>query len=143
MLYDANNKARYLSKDTSIECKKIGSTCDMKTMMKQYIIIHPDKVPVECYYQIKNPEKYSCYEIDNMIKDKFNEYRLKGSGSSDFYDVKYVTQEVIETYFDNMGIEWEKLYEIMNDNVHTFTDEDVANFTHDMIQRNKLMKNIL
>ena len=71
-MYNENNPNRYLSLNTN----KIGSTCNIKMRMKPYLTGHLDKVPLECYYQILNPEKYSYYEIDNMIKIDFDEHRI-------------------------------------------------------------------
>jgi len=92
LLYDINNPKRFLSNELNIIGKKIGSTCNIKMRMKPYLTIHPDKVPLECYYKILN-DKYTCYEIDNMIKKDFDKYRLKGSGGIEFYDATYITQK--------------------------------------------------
>ena len=140
LLYDLNNQSRFLSTEVHKISRKIGSTCNMKTRMKPYLTVHPDKVPIECYYQIKNPEKYTCYEIDEMIKNKFDEYRLKANGGIEFYEVNKVTQEVIETYFDEVGIEWEKLYEVKDDDKYTITKEDIENLTYDCTH-NKVYQN--
>ena len=85
LLFDSNNENRYLSYEVNKISRKIGSTCNIKTRMKPYLTGHPDKVPLECYYKILNYNKYSCYQIDNMIKIHFNQYRIKGSGGIEFY----------------------------------------------------------
>ena len=89
--------------------------------MKPYLTGHPDKVPLECYYKILNPELYTCYEIDNMIKKEFNEYNLKGSGGIEFYEVNKVTQDILEKYFNTMNILYEKCFDIIDENIHTIT----------------------
>ena len=63
LLYDENNQSRFLSTEVHKISRKIGSTCNMKTRMKPYLTGHPDKVPIECYYQIKNPEN----NIENFL----------------------------------------------------------------------------
>jgi hypothetical protein len=108
----------------------------MKTRMKPYLTGHPDKVPLECYYKILNLELYSCYEIDNMIKNEFDEFRLKGSGGIEFYEVNKVTQEVLEKYFDKMGITWEKLYEVIDEDNHIITKRDIENLSFDIEHSN-------
>ena len=75
LLYD-KNQTRYFSNEVQKNGRKIGSTCNIVMRMKPYLTGHPDKVPLECYYKILNPELYTCYEIDNMIKKEFNEYNL-------------------------------------------------------------------
>jgi len=122
LLYD-KNQIRYFSNEVQKNGRKIGSTCNIAMRMKPYLTGHPDKVPLECYYKILNPELYTCYKIDNMIKQKFDEYNLKGSGGIEFYEVNKVTQEVLEKYFDDMEIVVKKLYEtdIKDEDIHTIT----------------------
>jgi len=91
--------------------------------MKPYLTGHPDKVPLECYYQILNPEKYSCYKIDNMIKIDFDKHRIKSNGGIEFYDVNYITSNVVEEYFNNKGIKWKKFTDIILDDEDTNEDE--------------------
>ena len=136
LLFDHNNQSRYLSNEVHKIGRKIGSTCNMKTRMKPYLTGHPDKVPLECYYKILNPELYSCYEIDNMIKNEFDEFRLKGSGGIEFYEVNKVTQEVLEKYFDKMGITWQKLYEVIDEDNQIITKKDIENLSFDIEHRN-------
>ena len=136
LLFDHNNQSRYLSNEVHKIGRKIGSTCNMKTRMKPYLTGHPDKVPLECYYKILNPELYTCYEIDNMIKIEFDEFRLKGSGGIEFYEVNKVTQEVLEKYFDKMGIKWEKLYEVIDEGNHIITKRDIENLSFDIEHSN-------
>jgi len=133
LLYDVKNPARYLSYEVNKIGRKIGSTCNMKTRMKPYLTGHPDKVPLECYYLIKNPELYTCYEIDNMIKINFDEYRLKGSGGIEFYDYSNVTQQVIEDYFNQNNIEWEKLHIVIDEDPN-ITLDDIDNLKYDVEQ---------
>jgi hypothetical protein len=80
--------------------------------MKYYITSHPEKVSIECYYKILNPELYTCYEIDNMIKKEFNNYRLKLGGGIEFYEHEKLTQKLLEIYFNNKKIKWKKYYDI-------------------------------
>jgi hypothetical protein len=108
LLYDINNQNRFLSSELNIIGRKIGSTCNIKMRMKPYRTLHPDKVPLECYYQIINYDKYTCYHIDNMIKKDFDKFRLKGRGGIEFYDATKVTQNIIEKYFKNIGIKFKK-----------------------------------
>jgi superfamily II DNA or RNA helicase len=136
MLFDNINPSRYLSYEVHKLGRKIGSTCNMKTRMKPYLTGHPDKVPLECYYKILNPELYTCYAIDNMIKIKFDEYNLKGSGGIEFYEVDKVTQKVLEEYFDEMGIKWEKLTEVIDEDNHKITKEDIQNLAYDIEHSN-------
>jgi hypothetical protein len=131
LLFDKNNPNRYLSLNTNKIGRKIGSTCNIKMRMKPYLTGHPDKVPLECYYQILNPEKYSCYEIDNMIKIDFDEHRIKSDGGIEFYDVNYITSNIIEEYFNQKGIEWKKFTEIFVDN-EDINDEDLENLKYDI-----------
>lgn len=141
LLFDINNQSRYLSNEVHKIGRKIGSTCDMKTRMKPYLTGHPDKVPLECYYKILNPELYTCYEIDNMIKIEFDEFRLKGSGGIEFYEVNKVTLEILEKYFDKMRIKWEKLYEVIDEDNHIITKKDIENLSFD-IEHNNYYQNI-
>jgi superfamily II DNA or RNA helicase len=136
MLFDNINPSRYLSYEVHKLGRKIGSTCNMKTRMKPYLTGHPDKVPLECYYKILNPELYTCYAIDNMIKIKFDEYNLKGSGGIEFYEVDKVTQKVLEEYFHEMGIKWEKLTEVIDEDNHKITKEDIQNLAYDIEHSN-------
>ena len=142
LLYD-KTQTRYFSNEVQKNGRKIGSTCNIAMRMKPYLTGHPDRVPLECYYQILNPEKYSCYEIDNMIKKKFNEYNLKGNGGIEFYEVNKVTQEVLEKYFDNMEIEVKKLYEndIKDEDIHTITKKDIQDFAYDIKKHAKYRNN--
>jgi superfamily II DNA or RNA helicase len=132
LLFDNINTNRYLSYEVHKLGRKIGSTCNMKTRMKPYLTGHPDKVPLECYYKILNPELYTCYEIDNMIKIKFDEYNLKGSGGIEFYEADKVTQKVLEEYFEEMEIKWEKLNDVIDEDIHNITKEDIQNLTYDI-----------
>jgi superfamily II DNA or RNA helicase len=132
LLFDNINTNRYLSYEVHKLGRKIGSTCNMKTRMKPYLTGHPDKVPLECYYKILNPELYTCYEIDNMIKIKFDEYNLKGSGGIEFYEADKVTQTVLEEYFEEMEIKWEKLNDVIDEDIHNITKEDIQNLTYDI-----------
>ena len=130
LLFDKNNSNRYLSLNTNQIGRKIGSTCNIKIRMKPYLTGHPDKVPLECYYQILNPEKYSCYEIDNMIKIDFDEHRIKSDGGIEFYDVNYITSIFIEEYFNQKGIEWKKFTDIIiNDD---FNADDFKYLKYDL-----------
>jgi superfamily II DNA or RNA helicase len=139
LLYDVKNPTKFLSFETNKICRKIGSTCNMKSRMKSYLTGHPDKVPVECYYHIKNPELYTCYQIDNMIKIKYDNYRIKGNGGIEFYESNKVTQEVIEEYFNQNNIIWEKIYEIIDED-YNFTSEDWDNLKYDNEHRILLTK---
>ena len=139
LLYDNKNPLRFFSYELHKLSRKIGSTCNVKTRMKPYLTGHPDKVPLECYYKILNPEKYSCYQIDEMIKNYFHEYNLKGNGGIEFYEEDKVTQEVLEKYFDLMGIQWEKLFEVIDEDIHTITKEDIQNISYD-IENSKFYK---
>ena len=134
MLYDIKNPTRFLSFETNKIGRKIGSTCNMKSRMRSYLTGNPDKVPVECYYLIKNPELYTCYQIDNMIKIKYDEYRIKGNGGIEFYESNKITQEVIEDYFNQNNIVWKKLYEIIDEDSN-LTSEDWDNLKYDNEQR--------
>uniref|UniRef100_A0A6C0H112 Helicase ATP-binding domain-containing protein n=1 Tax=viral metagenome TaxID=1070528 RepID=A0A6C0H112_9ZZZZ len=142
LLFDNINPSRYLSYEVHKLGRKIGSTCNMKTRMKPYLTGHPDKVPLECYYKILNPELYTCYAIDNMIKIKFDEYNLKGSGGIEFYEIDKVTQKVLEEYFDEMGIKWEKLTEVIDENIHKITKEDIQNLAYDIEHSNTYLNEI-
>jgi len=133
LLYDVKNPTKFLSFETNKICRKIGSTCNMKSRMKSYLTGHPDKVPVECYYHIKNPELYTCYQIDNMIKIKYDNYRIKGNGGIEFYESNKVTQEVIEEYFNQNNIVWEKLFEVIDEDPD-ITSEDIDNLRYDVEQ---------
>ena len=108
LLYDINNPNRYFSPNLNIIGRKIGSTCNIKMRMNPYLTGHPDKVPLECYYQIINYDRFTCYEIDNMIKKDFNEFRLKGDGGIEFYDATIITQDRIEEYLKDIGINFIK-----------------------------------
>lgn len=140
LLFDNINTNRYLSYEVHKLGRKIGSTCNMKTRMKPYLTGHLIKIPIECYYKILNPELYTCYEIDNMIKIKFDEYNLKGSGGIEFYEADKVTQTVLEEYFEEMKIKWEKLNEVIDEDIHNITKEDIQNLTYDIehIRLNKV-----
>jgi len=131
LLSNNNNLGRYLSYTVHKIGRKIGSTCNMKSRMRSYLTGHPDKVPLECYYNILNPELYTCYQIDNMIKNNFDDVRLKAGGGIEFYEADKVTQEVLEKFFDKMGIIWEKLFEIIDENTHKMTKEDFENLIYD------------
>jgi len=135
LLYD-KNQIRYFSNEVQKNGRKIGSTCNIVMRMKPYLTGHPDKVPLECYYKILNPELYTCYEIDNMIKKEFNEYNLKGSGGIEFYEVNKVTQDILEKYFDTMNILYEKCFDIIDENIHTITKKDIEDLTYDIVKHN-------
>ena len=134
LLYDVKNPVRYLSHEVQKLGRKISSTCNMTTKIKLYLSGHPDKVQLECFYQILNPEKYTCYQIDNMIKKKFEEFNLKAIDRIEFYEANIVTQEVLEKFFKDKGIIFKKLYEkdINYENIHTMNKEDIKNITYDM-----------
>jgi hypothetical protein len=135
LLYD-KNQTRYFSNEVQKNGRKIGSTCNIIMRMKPYLTGHPDKVPLECYYKILNPELYTCYEIDNMIKKEFNEYNLKGSGGIEFYEVNKVTQDILEKYFDTMNILYEKCFNIIDADIHTITKKDIEDLTYDIVKHN-------
>ena len=143
LLYD-KYQLRYFSNEVQKNGRKIGSTCNMVMRKKPYLTGHPDKVPLECYYKILNPELYTCYEIDNMIKKEFDEYNLKGSGGIEFYEVNKVTQDVLENYFNKMNIKYEKLFDIIDEDIYTITKKDIEDFVYDIEQHKKYTdKNIL
>jgi predicted helicase len=104
--------------------------------MKYYITSHPEKVSIECYYKILNPELYTCYEIDNMIKKEFNNYRLKLGGGIEFYEHEKLTQKLLEIYFNNKKIKWKKYYDIEITNY--INTKDIKNIIFDFEQYNKI-----
>ena len=124
LLFDKNNKERFYSKETNKYSRKIGSTCNMEMRMKPYLTRHPDTVPLECYYKILNPELFTCYEIDTMIKKEFNEYNIKSSGGIEFYEENMVNQMDIEKFFNKINIKFEKIFDIIYDNIITKKDID-------------------
>ncbi len=134
LLYDINNPNRYFSSELNIVGRKIGSTCNIKMRMKPYLTSHPDKVPLECYYQIINYDKFTCYEIDNMLKRFFDEYRLKGNGGIEFYDASIVTQTLIEKYFKDIGINVIKQTIIYDEDQYKLCDEDITDLLYDIKQ---------
>ena len=136
LLYDNKNPLRFFSYELHKLGRKIGSTCNVKTRIKPYLTGHPDKVPLECYYKILNPEKYSCYQIDEMIKDYFHEYNLKGNGGIEFYEEDKVNQEALEKFFDLKEILWEKSFEVIDEDIHTITKEDIQNISYDIENSN-------
>lgn len=139
LLYDIKNPLRFFSYEDHKLGRKIGSTCSVKTRMKPFLTNHPDKVPLECYYQILNPEKYSCYQIDKMIKNYFEKYNFKGSDGIEFYEKDKVTQETLEKFFDLMGVLWKKYFEVIDEDINSITKEDIQNIAYD-IENSKFYK---
>lgn len=141
LLFDVHNPNRYYSNEVNKIGRKIGSTCNIKMRMKPYLTGHPDKVPLECYYLIINYDKYTCYELDNMIKIEFDNYRLKASGGIEFYDANIVNQNVIETYFTNIGIQFKKETKLEYDDNIDMTEKDILDFSND-VNYHKKYKNV-
>ena len=131
LLFDIDCPNRFYSNELKIIGKKIGSTCNMKMRMRQYKTSHPDKVPLECYYKILN-DRFTCYQIDNMIKKDLNKYRLKGGGGIEFYDANYITHDLIENYFTTNSIIFEKLNEVIYDII---TNDDIEDLIYDIQQQ--------
>jgi hypothetical protein len=66
----------YSSKLQKYGCK-IGSTKYIIPRMRTYQTGYADKVPLKCYFKIN----CNCYEIDNLIRNVFDKYRLNNMGS--------------------------------------------------------------
>ena len=99
----------------NVEGRKIGSTKYMKSRMKVYQTGYSDMVPLECYYEI-SCEDYNCYDVDDMIKKYFDEYRLinkDSNGGTEWYDANKVTIKALEDFFINFNINFKK-YENIN-----------------------------
>lgn len=85
---------------------KIGSTCNIIQRLKTYMtgfVCFPNVT-----YYIVNTD---CYQIDENIKKDFNHIRLKSLGSrggSEFYDSSILTLLVLEEYFIEHDIKFEK-----------------------------------
>lgn len=93
----------------NINGKKIGSTINLVSRMKTYQTIFADLVPLECYYVINK----NCYEVDEMLKEEFNEFRLITSGAqggTEIYDADVITQNIIEHFFVHNNIKFAKYY---------------------------------
>lgn len=101
-------KLKGLTEWKNITACKIGSTCNIIQRMKTYITgfaCFPDLT----YYIINT----NCYKIDDNIKKYFNYIRLKTLGSDggcEFYDSSILTIEILEEYFINNEIIFEKKY---------------------------------
>ncbi len=124
--------------DLNINGRKIGSTKYIKSRMKVYQTGYPIEVPLEYYYKIDQ----DCYEIDKLINTYFNEYRLNSKGSkagTEFYDADKLTISVLENFFKDNNITFEKFtkdsikYELNK----TVTKKDTKLICKEDIYKNK------
>ncbi len=129
----------------NIEGRKIGSTKYIIPRMKVYQTGYPDIVPLECYYKIRC-ENYNCYDIDDMIKQYFNNYRLinkDSKGGTEWYDANKVTLEVLEEFFIFNNINFEKFNgdNIKNEICKKITEKDSKKIYHENINKNIIKLN--
>ena len=79
---------RYFSNEVQKNGRKIGSTCNIVMRMKPYLTGHPDKVPLECYYKILNPELYTgsmgMFDVAKNSTLGYNPAFLGGQGPATF-----------------------------------------------------------
>ena len=114
-IYVLTHKTAYLVDNK--HCNKIGSTQHLSSRMQSYKTYYPIDKTVICYYYIKN---YNCYQLDNDIKVKFNNNRVKlDSGTEFYYDIKLVDLEI---FFDIQEIEYEKYNDIEYKMVSNYAD---------------------
>jgi superfamily II DNA or RNA helicase len=114
-----------------IECRKIGSTKYINSRMKVYQTGYADKVPLECYYEIST-NIFNCYDVDEMLKIYFNDYRLinmKSEGGTEFYDANKLTLDVLEDFFNKHNINYLKKNgtDIINQLNNRLTDKEKKN----------------
>ena len=119
---------------------KIGSTKYIISRMKTYQTGYADKVPLICYYKIDK----NCYEIDDEIKNIFDEYRLRNKGAeggTEIYDSNIITIKKLEEFFNDNKINFTK-YEpsdidfenykkrLDKNNINELHNEDIYKVSH-------------
>ena len=128
--------------DLNVQGTKIGSTQNIRSRMKTYQTGYADLVPLVCYYKINK----NCYEVDDDIKQTFNDLRLISLGSkggTEFYDSELLPEKKLENYFVENKINFEKfdsknlLNEIKNQPV---TIDDLINVQTDLTKSNGCKK---
>lgn len=108
LLCDYNENMTYSNKLKINGCK-VGSTIYIPLRMKAFQTGLPDRVPLVCYWIIKNK---SCYEVDKMIQISFNNIRLNtlgADGGTEFYIASELTPEILEGFFKEKGIEYQQV----------------------------------
>ena len=117
--------------------------------MKTYQTGYADKVTLICYYKIDK----NCYEIDDEIKNIFDEYRLRNKGAeggTEIYDSNIITIEKLEEFFNDNKISFTK-YEpsdidfenykkrLDKNNINELHDEDIykVSYTKKQLINNK------
>ena len=106
---------------------KIGSTRNIISRMKAYKTGYY-KCCLVIYYKINK----NCYEIDNMIKKEFDEFRLcnqnKESGI-EIYNHKELTFDLLENFFKQNDVEYQKFYKdnIINEINKPLTEKELNN----------------
>ncbi len=119
---------------------KIGSTKYIISRMKTYQTGYADKVPLICYYKIDK----NCYEVDDEVKNIFDEYRLRNKGAeggTEIYDSNIITIEKLEEFFNDNKINFTK-YEpsdidfenykkrLDKNNINELHNEDIYKVSH-------------
>ncbi len=126
----------------NVEGRKIGSTKYIIPRMKVYQTGYPDIVPLECYYKI-SCKNYNCYDIDDMLKKYFDKYRLinlSSNGGTEWYNASKVTLEILEEYFINNNINFEKFN---GDNIKNEINKQLSKKENKRIYHEDRQKNII
>ena len=116
---------------------KIGSTRNIIARMSTYTTLSIEPVIPTYYYKINK----NCYEIDDLIQFKFKDYntrKLGFKGGTELYDLNYVNNEKLETFFKENKIEFVKYN---GDNIKNEIYKKTANMTDNdyekIIEENK------
>ena len=92
---------------------KIGSSKILPGRMSSYKTYYPDDKHVIGYFYIHN---YDCYQLDDNIKIKFNDFRIKSNGGIEYYSG--INPDRLKEYFDSSNIKYDY-----------YTDNDFKNIS--------------
>ena len=114
---------------------KIGSSKSLPMRLLNYKTYYPININVICYFYIEN---YDCYKLDDDIKLKFNNNRIKDNGGIEYYqDINY--KNLIE-FFKLKNIEFTIYFDNdYNDLTYLYNDDLIINYNKEILyQANKL-----
>ncbi len=94
---------KYAYHFNNIKCQKIGSTRNPIARLSTYFTYY---ITRPYFYRLYKVD-FNCYDLDNLIKDKFKEYNIRDEPNSgiEFYDQK-LTFELLEQYFKDLNIDF-------------------------------------
>lgn len=126
------------SLDCDMKACKIGSTRNIIARMATYTTLSIEPVIPTYYYKINK----NCYDIDDMIQLNFkdsNTRKLGFQGGTELYDLKEVNNELLETFFKENEIEFNKFNgEDIKDEIYRKTTNMTSDDYDDILKENKL-----